>query len=159
MILMTRTASSESKSKYFAHKPRSGPGGHPSQASHVTPRRRSEVGDPPQVGVAMRGSVPPVWCGLLQKCLVGWSAGSATANIENPKTVLPLALTAYVKGGSFRTDFDAWIVEANIPAVDRSPYVAEIIAEATEMSGLNDSCRWTEFLNLFKMPEALSRTV
>jgi hypothetical protein len=33
------------------------------------------------------------------------------------------------------------------------------LSQTTEMSGLNDSCRWTEFLNLFQMPEALSRTV
>ena len=27
------------------------------------------------------------------------------------------------------------------------------LSQTTEMSGLNDSCRWTEFLNLFQMPE------
>ena len=56
--------------------------------------------------------------------------GGDLNGIEGPKTVLPIALSAKAKGRSFRTDCDAWIVEANIPAGDRSRYEAEVITEA-----------------------------
>ena len=73
--------------------------------------------------------------------------GSAASDLDGPRTFLTVAKNNRTRGLTFRSDYEKWLVSANIHDGDRSKWEAEVIVETLDALLMVDQLNGSNLLS------------